>query len=268
MQRLRGAVPAPAAVLRPYAVGFTPVKGTRHLLQPDAVFDAAGPVGDRGYCLIDVRRRRVLKTVQNPSLIAVLARRDGRLLDVTLPDGRRARAVPGTTGEVVTCAYWGRPVRLSLADGPHAALFSSWLGRPVRLAVAPRGAVVYGAPVTVVATASVTDLGERAAHPGLLGEAGRFRATFVVHTDVPYIEDSWAGATIRIGPYLMQAMSPIPRCAVIDHDPVTGARRGTLLKTLAGYRRTNDAGEPHFGLYARLVPEAEPSGRPPSVHDG
>ncbi|WP_245859207.1 MOSC N-terminal beta barrel domain-containing protein [Luteimicrobium subarcticum] len=134
-------------VLAVRTVAFTPVKGMRHLPRPDATFDAHGPVDDHRWCVVDVDRRRVLKTVQSPALLAVEARLDGDLLELVLPDGRVACAAPERAGETVTCSYWGRPVEVALTQGPHAALLSSWLGRPVRLAEAPRGGVVYGAPL-------------------------------------------------------------------------------------------------------------------------
>jgi uncharacterized protein YcbX len=238
------------------SVGFTPVKGTRHVRQAAPQVDADGPVGDRLYCLVDTERRRVLKTVENPGLLAVVARRSGPLLSLTTPDGSSVHAAPERSGETLVCGYWGRPVDLALLDGPHAGLLSERLGRPVRLALAPRGGVVYGSPVTIVATASLRDLGERAGHPRLVAEASRFRATYLVGTDVPYVEETWLGremvadgVRLRIGP-------PVPRCAVVDLDPETGRRRGGLLKALAAYRPGNTAGEPHFGVYARVVADS------------
>lgn len=240
------------------SIGFTPIKGTQHVRQPEARFDAEGPIGDRRYCLVDVDRRQVLKTVQNPSLIAVTAELRGEELELTLPDGRSACAVPEPDGEVLTCEYWKRRTALNLIDGPHSELLSNWLKRPVRLARAPRGDVVYGAPVTIVATASLADLADRAARPELTAEAARFRATFVIDTDVSFAEETWQGREISLGePGLgeirVRIGAPIPRCAVVDLDPVTGERNAPVLRTLAGYRPTNAAGEPVFGVYAEIV---------------
>ena len=235
------------------SLGFAPVKGTRHRARADAVLDDHGPVGDRRYCLIDVERRRVLKTVQNPRLIAVSASLWGPVLDVGLPDGRSVSAVPESTGETLTCDYWKRSVDLELTDGPHAALLSDWLGRPVRLARAPRGEIVYGAPISLVATASIAELGERIGHPGLVDQAARFRATALIDTDVPFVEETWQGREMALGDRRIVIGVPIPRCAVMDLDPVAGERNGRLLKALAGYRPMNEAGEPVFGVYARIV---------------
>ncbi|MEO7017054.1 MAG: hypothetical protein ABI130_04815 [Leifsonia sp.] len=239
------------------SVGFALIKGTRHLLQAEPEFDDIGPIGDRRYCLVDVERRRVLKTVQNPTLVAVVAREHGDLLEIVIPGGETVSAVPETSAETLTCNYWGRHVELALVGGPHAALLSSWLGRPVRLALAPRGAVVYGAPVSIVTTASLAELGDRCGRADLVTESSRFRSTFVAETDTPYVEESWRGRELNVGGIRVRIGAPIPRCAVIDLDPVTGRRNGRMLKTLASYRRTNDAGEPFFGVYAHVVRTAE-----------
>ncbi|KZE21497.1 MOSC domain-containing protein [Brevibacterium sp. LS14] len=243
-------------VLDVRAVGFSPIKGTRHLVQPQARFDAAGPLGDRRFCLVDMRTRRVLRTVQNPSLLAVVARMQGEALETVLPDGTAVTAVPEPTGETLTCDYWGRAVDLTFTDGDHDELFSTHLGRPVRLAEAPRGGVVFGQPLTIVATASLAEVAGGAAVTDLFH---RFRATLLVDTNEPFAEETWLGRvmTVRgtgaVGGLRVRIGGPVPRCAVIDLDPTTGERTGSLLTTLAATRATNRAGEPFFGVYAEVV---------------
>lgn len=243
----------PDDVLDVRSIGFTPIKGARHQSQPAASFDEHGPVGDRRYCLVDTETRQVLRTVQHPSLVAVAAALHGAQLEVTLPDGRSVCAVPEPSGEVLTCDYWSRPVEAELTQGPHDALLSAWLGKPVRLAHVPRGDVVFGEPITIVTTASIRDLGERVGHPDLLAEAARFRATLLVETDVPYQEETWNGREMTFGESRIRVGGPIPRCAVMDLHPVTGARGSRLLKSLAAHRPRNEAGEPHFGVYGQVV---------------
>lgn len=245
--------PPPSEALEVRSFVFTPIKGARHLMQSVADFDEGGPVGDRRYCLVDVEKQQVLKTVQNPSLVGVIARLEHDRLETRLPDGRFASAVPELSGETLTCDYWGRPVEAELTDGPHDALLSSWLGKPVRLAKVPRGNVVYGAPVTIVATASIRDLGHRVAHPDLLAEAARFRATFLIDTAEPFVEETWAGHEVSLGGVRVRIGEMIPRCAVMDLDPVTGARGPRLMKSLAEYRGGNATGEPFFGVYGSVV---------------
>ena len=232
------------------SAGFSPVKGMRHLSLDRVLLDERGAVGDRAFCLVDPVRARVLRTVQHPSLISVVARVEGGVLSMALPSGERVAAEPTPTGESVTCDYWGRPVDLALLDGPHAAALSDLLGQDVRLAAAPRGAVVFAAPVTIVGTASLRALGDLV-DPSV--EAARFRATLVVETDEPWIEDSWLGAEVTVGEARLRIGGPVPRCAVIDHHPETGVKDVPLLKALVAQRPTNKVGEPMFGVYAECV---------------
>jgi uncharacterized protein YcbX len=235
------------------SVGFTPVKGLRHTPHDEVILDAAGPVADRAFCLVDVEKGKVLRTVQHRSLLAVLAHWDGVTLALELPSGETASGVPATRGEQVTCDYWGRSVTHELTVGPHSELLSSYLGKDVRLAASPRGGVVYGAPVSILTTASLRDLGDRSDRTDLLDTTARFRMTMVVdNDDAPYAEDSWFGRELRVGEAVVRVDSAVPRCGVIDLDPATGEKDGSLLKTLAGYRPTT-GGEPWFGVDARVV---------------
>lgn len=236
------------------SVGFAPVKGTRHASYDAVRLAAHGPVGDRAFCLVDVGRRRVLRTVQNPSLLAVRSRWDGHVLELVLPSGEGAAATPEPDGERIVCDYWGREVPLDLLAGPHAALASSYLGFGVRLAAAPPAAVVYGAPVSLVATASVRDLAERAGRPGLVAETSRFRATMVLDTGAePYAEEGWVGRELEVGTARLRVHATIPRCAVIDLGPASGVADAPLLRALAG-RGGQDL---PFGVDAHVVEPGE-----------
>jgi uncharacterized protein YcbX len=229
--------------------GFAPVKGTRHLALSAVELDEHGPVGDRQWCLVDVAARRVLRTVQHPALIAVEATVVDDVLAMALPNGEAVSGRPEVTGERVTCDYWGRAVELALTHGPHAALVSDHLGQDVRLALAPRGGVVFAAPVTLVGTASLRAVEEATGEPV---EAARFRATLVVETDQPWVEDGWAGTSVDVGGATLRVGGQVPRCAVIDHHPATGTKDRRLLKELTRRRPTNTAGEPMFGVYAEV----------------
>ncbi|CAM3588555.1 MOSC domain-containing protein [Nocardioides zeicaulis] len=232
------------------SAGFSPIKGTRHL-PARVTLDAAGAVGDRRWCFVDPPGARVLRTVQHPALMAVVAEQSGDDLSLLLPDGTRASGAPAPTGETLVCDYWGRDVGLSLTDGQHSAVVSDFLGRPVQLAAAPRGAVVFGSPITLVGTASLADVAARLGRPSL--EAARFRATLVVETTEPYVEDTWPGREVAVGSAVLRVGGPVPRCAVIDHHPDTGVRDLRLLKALVEHRPVNRAREPMFGVYAECV---------------
>jgi uncharacterized protein YcbX len=242
--------PGPLTVV---SAGYAPVKGTAHRPHDVVELTPSGVAGDRGLCLVDLDRRRVLRTVQNPRLLTVLARRDGDLLTLTVPGAEPLTAPVERTAATVTCDYWGRPAELEVLRGPHAALLGDHLGKPVTLAAAPPAAVVFDGPtVTLVGTASLRDLGERTGRD-LLAESARFRASLVVETDEPYVEETWRGRELRVGNANLRAGVPVPRCAVVDHSPITGEKDVRLLKALAAYRPLNAAGEPAFGIYARVT---------------
>lgn len=226
--------------------GLSPVKGMRHLALDRIDLDEHGPVGDRAFCLVDPAQRRVLRTVQHPSLMGVVARSHDDALALTLPSGESVDGPLTRSGQTITCDYWGRQVDLALTDGPHADVMSVHLGKDVRLARAPRGGVVFADPITLVTTASLDALGEDV-------QPARFRATLVVETDEPWAEDHWLGRTMTVGDATIRIGGPIPRCAVVDHHPETGEKNTRLLKALTHTRPTNKAGEPMFGVYATVV---------------
>lgn len=233
-------------------VGFAPIKGTAHTSYDEVALDAHGPVGDRALCLVDTGAARVLRTAQNPSLVAVTARWDGVSLEVALPGGETASGAPEPTGERLTCDYWGRPAELELLDGPHAELFASYLGAPVRLAAAPRGQVVYGAPVSLVSTASMRELATRLGRAEVAAQGARFRATVLVDGLLAHEEDDWVGREVALGDARVRVRQRVPRCAVVDLDPRTGRRDLGVLKALAGYRPRDAGGELCFGVDAEV----------------
>ena len=253
-------------LLRVSRLGLALVKGTRHLEHDRLELDAAGPIGDRLFCLVDERRSRVLRTVENPRLLAVEATGGTRGLSCHFPDGSDVvGTVPAfedthrRSGDQLTADYWGRQVALELLDGPWSAAFSDYLGHPVRLARAQvRGAVVYGASVTVLTTATLGQIDRRlsGSAPDALSEdrnqlAARFRPTVVLAAGGldPDAELTWLGRRLQIGSAVVQINAPVPRCAVIDLDPQTGSRDRTVLQA-AGARSGH---EPVVGVDATVV---------------
>ena len=68
-------------------IGLTPVKGGRHAEQASVELAPDGPVGDRFFCLVDPARERVLRTVENPSLVRTSATWADGVLTTNLPTG-------------------------------------------------------------------------------------------------------------------------------------------------------------------------------------
>lgn len=225
-------------------IGFTSLKGARHLARPFVDLTRDGPVGDRVFCLVDLARERVLRTIENPTLMQTRATWDAGVLTVTLP-GARLEGVPTLTGETRTFDYWGRSVTLEIVDGPWAAEYSTRLGYDVVLARATKGEVVYGASVSLVTTGSLDELSRRV---GMRVLDSQLRATFTVHTDAPHREDAWIGRRLTLGEAEVEVRGAIPRCSVIDLDPDTGTRRTDAMRALATYRRQRS--EVVFGVDA------------------
>jgi uncharacterized protein YcbX len=228
-------------------IGLAAVKGTRHRDLASVDLGLDGPVGDRVFCLVDAARGRVLRTVENPSLVRTTARwRDG-VLSTTLPGHGDVTDVPVETGETLKVDYWGRVAGLATVAGPWADAYSRYLGHDVLLArTTSPGEVVYGASVSIVTTSSLARLAEDV---GPVADA-QFRATLTVDTsgEPPFVEDSWLAGRLRVGEAEVEVRGAIPRCAVIDRDPVSGGRRADVLRSLSGYRRA--LGEVLFGVDA------------------
>jgi len=230
--------------------GLTVLKGARHVERPFVDLGAAGPDGDRVFCLVDLARGRVLRTVENPVLVRAVASWEAGVLTVSL-DGRRCEGAPTPSGETVKVDYWGRQVALEVLDGPWAAVLSSYVGHEVVLARAPvPGDVVYGAPVSLVTTSSLDRLSTECGRT-VVGE--RFRATFTLETSgLPaYVEDDWVGRRLRLGEAEVEVRSALPRCAVVDLDPVSGHKDLAVLRAIGRYRRApNGSGDVLFGVDA------------------
>ncbi len=228
-------------------IGFTPVKGGRHLTHPAVELSAQGPVGDRMFALVDRSRGRVLRTVENPSLLRACARWEAGVLSVLL-DGHAAEGAPSPSGETFEVDYWGRSATLQGCEGPWARAYSDLLGFDVVLCrSATPGQVVYGACVTIVTTSSLSLLSRTL---GRDVDDARFRSTFLVETgEAPaHVEDSWTGRELRVGEATVRARAVVPRCAVIDLNPATGRADAPVLGTLSGYRRSS--AEIGFGVDA------------------
>ncbi len=227
-------------------IGLAALKGTRHLDLGSVDLRLDGPVGDRVFCLVDRDRSRVLRTVENPSLLRTTASWSRGVLTTTLPDEEVAGA-PVATGETLKVDYWGRPAALDVVEGPWADAFSRYLGYDVALARSTQpGEIVFGASVSLVTTSSLARLAEDV---GPVDDR-QFRATMTIDTDgePPFVEDRWHGRRLRIGETEVEVRGAIPRCAVIGLDPVSGRKRADVLRSLGGYRRVS--GEVVFGIDA------------------
>ena len=242
--------------MRVRRLGFTAVKGTRHLSRPLVQLTADGPEGDRRYAVADPATGRVLRTVDHPALARVEAEVEDGLLRLRLPDGTvlvgpaeadEADAPGAAGGGTVEGDYWGRPATLRPLDGSHDAALTAYLGRPATVVATEPGAVVWGAPVSLVTTGELDRLAGRlraagATVPAALDE--RFRATVTLEAD----RDPEPGSRLRVGAAVVEVVGRIDRCAVIDADPTTGLRDSRVLRHLEQRH-----GLPVFGVDARVL---------------
>lgn len=251
-------------------LGLSPMKGTRHLELEHLSVDEQGPVDDRRYCLVDPQTLRVLRTVQNPDLLKITVRQVPGGLEITPPGDAEPLRLPATAGgQCLTVDYWGREVSVETLPGPASELFTEHLGREVLLARAPRGEVVYGEQITLLHEPSLAALADRSRLPAEDHLWHRFRPTAVLAASGQspatrasaarasaaraFEEESWQGRTVDAGSCRLLLGAPVPRCAVIDINPLTGERDGDLLKALGAHRPLNARGEPSFGVFATVL---------------
>ncbi|MFC7485371.1 MOSC domain-containing protein [Knoellia sp. CPCC 206453] len=241
--------------LRVERLGLALIKGTRHTGRDEIELDHHGPVGDRSYCLVDRAEARVLRTVENPALVQLVAADLGDRLAVTTPDGQTTEAATeGAADGIHVADYWGRGARIVLQDSALSAVFSAHLGREVTLARAERGDVVYADPISIITTGALRRLSEALKTSGYAGPRRawdpppaldvRFRATVTVVSD----EDPAPGTRLQLGEAVIEIGEPLERCAVIDLDPITGERNSRLLEHVRA-----DDGRLLFGFGARVV---------------
>ena len=216
--------------MRVARLGFTPVKGGRHVTHASVQLAATGPVGDRAFCLVDPVDGHCVRTIDEPTLLRASASWDGTELSVTLPSGTVSGS-PTPVGDPITVDYWGRGAAVQPLAGPWSAAYSAFLGRDVVLASALPGDVVYGASVSLISSASLVRLAEVVGSPV---DGARFRATVELDVDdlPPFVEETWVGRRIRLGTAEVEVRGPIPRCAVVNLDPATGTPDLRALQSL------------------------------------
>ena len=239
--------------MRVRRLGFAAVKGTRHLSRPVVDLTVDGPEGDRRYAVADPSTGRVLRTVDHPALARVTAEVADGVLRLGLPDGTvvAGPADPADAAEeggaTVEGDYWGRPATLRPLDGSRDAALTAYLGLPATVVATEPGAVVWGAPVSVVTTGELDRLAGRLRRAGATVPAAldeRFRATVTLEADA----DPVPGTRLRLGTAVVEVVGRIERCAVIDADPRTGRRGSRLLRHLEQH-----GGLPVLGVDARVV---------------
>jgi uncharacterized protein len=241
-----------------------PIKSLGGISVADAVVTSRGLQHDRRFMLVDAMGKGITQRT-DPAMA---------LLDVTLADDyltvthRTARpgdltAQPIHLPLTVTAATATNERRVSIWSdhdlpafrvGDAAdAWFSAALGRPCSLvfmpdttrrpveaeyALSPADVVSFADayPFLLIGQASLDELNRRLDSPLTMS---RFRPNIVVDTAVPHEEDDWH--EIQLGAVTLFGVKPCARCVMTTIDPDTAQKGREPLRTLATYRRVDEA---------------------------
>ena len=243
--------------------GYSPMKGTQHMHRRSGHLLNSFLQEDRRLCLIDITSRKVIRTVQHPELMAIEVFLDIEKASACIVfPGKKGREVKLVPQETAIGDFWGRSVTLGILDTPVNQLFSDLLRQEVSLALVEPGAILFGAPFSLIGSATIEELASQLNYPSLVHEAARFRSTFLIKTERPFEEEKWEGESFilrnergflpaNLQNQIITVGQPIGRCAVVDSNPATGTRDLKLLKHLAKTRLLTSAGEPRLGMYAK-----------------
>jgi uncharacterized protein YcbX len=204
--------------------------------------DGFGATGDRTHAVFDEFKgapRRVNAEVL-PRLLAWAA-----AYPDAAPVDRDAPPPPVLTAPDGASLRWDDP------ELPQA--LQDDLGRPVTLALQPRGQQDRPATLHVTVEASLRALGEALGAPV---DIRRFRSNIHLELDAePWAELEWYGRRLRVGDCELEVVEGCQRCSIPTRDPQTQAKWPELLRVLAAERATT------FGLIVRAA-------GPAVVHDG
>lgn len=123
-------------------------------------------------------------------------------------------------------------------------VLSEHLGAQV--ALRPEGEVSHqdDGQVSLVGTASLAWCRE---HLGVDADRRRIRANLLVETTEPFVEETWGGATIRVGGAELKVLERIERCRMIDIAQEGLGPEGGWLKGLGRERELS------LGMYAEVL---------------
>ncbi len=237
-----------------------PVKACAGIDVTEAHVERRGLAGDRRWMLVGEDGVFVTQR-EEPRLCLVRTALAGEKLTLAY-DGEEL-AVPRAlaSGEPARVRVWSSDVD-ALEHLAARAWTSRVLGRPGRLVFMPEAALrpiksdraapgdivsfADGFPVLLMSMESVGELERRAGQPF---EMRRFRPNVVVDGAAPFAEDAWT--RLAIGAATFRAPKACERCIVTTVDPSTAARGAEPLRTLATFRKWDNA--VWFGV--NLVPD-------------
>jgi uncharacterized protein YcbX len=192
-----------------------PVKAMAGVSVSVVEVDDRGFVGDRLFAVFDSAGKMATgkhsRRFRRMDPVFELATRfdDGRTV-IVLPDGSTV-APDSADADPVLSAHFGEPVTVRVeAEIPH---FDAM-------------------PVSVVGTATLTELG-RHEGDGRPVNPRHLRANVVVETQVPYAEEAWIGHDLTLGSVRVHVDRPIERCRMVGVAQVGLPARPEMLKTIS-----------------------------------
>lgn len=235
-------------------LSIAPVKGLRVMPVEEIEIAATGPVGDRGYVVVDASTHALALTSRNRSLrrIAPSLDPDSGELALEFPGGRRVAELPRLGDPATTAMYDDREVSGRLVEpGALSEALSKHLRRPVLLmALDDTQTRADDFPVTLMSRASLDALAEAPALDGATPDGRRFRMTITVDGVDAWEEHGWGDRELEVGEATLRGVQPVGRCSVTTHHPESGDRGLPVLKALAELRGKRDV---TFGIWCRVL---------------
>lgn len=192
-----------------------PVKAMGGESMESVEVDTRGLLGDRWFSVVDSDGR--LATGKNSRRF----RRFDEIFDY------RAAMVGDETQVVGPSGSW------RIGDAELDQALSEHFGAEVRVQRETGTPYQDAGQVSLVGTASLEWCRE---HLGVDGDRRRIRPNLVVRTTEPFVEESWGGATIRVGEVGLTVVERIERCRMVDIAQEGLAEQPGWLKALGRER--------------------------------
>ncbi len=235
---------APHGAVHVTALFVYPIKSAEGVFVTRAVLTDRGVADDRRWMLVGADGVAITLR-DSPSLRWVQPALTEQSLQVRAPGMPTLTLPREPQGAARLVSVWGQPMDALDVGADASAWFSAFLNRTCQLVFMPDAshrpragrpdgvplAFQDGNPVHLVSEASLGDLNRRLPQPV---DARRFRPNVVVSGDLPYSEDYWRH--VRIGDVTFDVVESCARCGVVNINDAGGAN-GTVLRTLASYRR-------------------------------
>lgn len=243
-----------------------PIKSLAGVSVSSACVAERGFAGDRRYLLID-EAGRMLTQREHPRLARVRLELDERAETITLDQTLTLPLHPSSSLSIASAPrclaqIWDDTVEAAVID--DRGYFSEVMGQPTRLVHLPDDvrrpvSMKHGRPhdhvsfadafpFLLVSSSSLAALS--GAHEAAGGEpldVRRFRPNLVVGGLEAWAEEAPTFRSFRVGATTFHAVKRCSRCVMVDHDPDTGDKLASALRTLATTRRLPGDTEVYFG---------------------